>query len=40
MALGDYRGAIQDYNRAIELDSNNEMAYNNRGVSRYNLGDL
>ena len=29
--LGDYKGAIQDYNKAIELDPNLAEAYLNRG---------
>ncbi len=30
--LGDNRGAIQDYNKAIELDPDDAAAYNNRGM--------
>ena len=37
--LGDYRGAIQDYNKAIELDPDNTATYNNRGNAKYALGD-
>ncbi len=32
--------AIADYTEAIELDPDNAMAYNNRGLVYYNLGDL
>ena len=28
---GDYRGAIADYDKAIELDPNYALAYTNRG---------
>ncbi len=37
--MRDYQGAIPDYNRAIVLDPNNALAYNRRGIARYNLGD-
>ena len=37
--LGDYHGAVQDYNKAIELDSNYVAAYNKRGIVKGNLGD-
>ena len=37
--LGDYTGAIQDYNKAIELDPDLAMAYNNRGKAKISLGD-
>ena len=36
--LGDYKGAIQDYNKAIELNPNYVLAYNNRGISKIALG--
>ena len=36
---GDYRGAIQDYNKAIELKPNYTKAYNNRGYAKHDLGD-
>ena len=38
--LEDYRGAIQDYNKAIELDPEFKDAYNNRGFCKYQLGDI
>jgi len=37
--LGDYRGAIQDYSKAIELNPNDAEAYYNRGNAKVNLGD-
>jgi tetratricopeptide (TPR) repeat protein len=37
--LGDYRGAIQDYNKVMELNPNYAFAYLNRGVAKYALGD-
>lgn len=36
---GDYRGAIQDLNRAIHLDPELPEAYALRGGAYYNLGD-
>jgi len=38
--LGDNRGAISDYNKAIEIDPNATDAYHNRGVAKYYLGDI
>jgi hypothetical protein len=35
----DYNGAIEDYNRAIELHSQFVEAYCNRGIAKENLGD-
>jgi len=38
--LEDYRGAIQDYNKAIERKpSNEELYYHNRGIAKGQLGD-
>ena len=37
--LGDYTGAIQDYNKAIELDPDAAKACCNRGNAKYSLGD-
>ena len=34
----DYMGALADYSKAIELDSNYAWAYFNRGVTKLNLG--
>jgi tetratricopeptide (TPR) repeat protein len=38
--LGDYRGAIADYNKAIELDPERASAYFGRGYAKYILGDI
>jgi len=38
--IKDYRGAIADYTKAIELEPNFPNAYNNRGVTKNDLGDL
>jgi Tfp pilus assembly protein PilF len=32
---GDHRGAIEDYNKAIQLDPNNAQGYVGRGFSNY-----
>lgn len=37
--LGDHYGAIQDYNKAIEINPDVAEAYLNRGSAKYNLGD-
>ena len=37
--LKDYKGAIADYNKAIEIDSNDAIAYVNRGIAKYLLKD-
>ena len=37
---GDLDAAIQDYDKAIELDPQYAKAYNNRGNARYDQGDL
>jgi len=37
--LGDYKGEIEDYDKAIELDSEDTSAYYNRGVAKGELGD-
>ena len=39
MKLGDNRGAIEDNNKAIELNPDYALAYLNRGAAKYNLGD-
>ena len=36
-ALEDYRGAIQDYNKAIELDPEDALAYWIRGDAKESL---
>jgi len=37
--LKDYKGALQDYNKAIELNPNYALAYYNRGVAKDKLKD-
>lgn len=37
--LEDYNGAIVDYNKAIELDPNDGVSYNNKGLTKYQLED-
>ena len=37
--LKDYSGAIDDYNKAIELYPNYAIAYYNRGGAKYDLKD-
>ncbi|MGD1008267.1 MAG: trypsin-like peptidase domain-containing protein, partial [Ignavibacteriaceae bacterium] len=37
--LEDYRGAIQDYNQAIEINPNYAGAYYNRGIAKADLED-
>ena len=36
---GDYDRAIADYNRAIQIDPDNAVAYNNRGIAYWRLND-
>ena len=38
LELKDFRGAIQDYNKAIELNPKYALAYNNRGMAKIALG--
>ena len=40
LQAGDYRGALEDFNKAIELDPNNSNYFNNRAIARSQLGDL
>ena len=35
---GDYKGALIDYNKAIQLDPKNALAYYNRGLAKLLLG--
>jgi len=37
--LKDYVGAIQDYNKAIELNPKDALAYNGRGLAKEGLQD-
>jgi tetratricopeptide (TPR) repeat protein len=36
---GDLKGALAEYSQAIAIDPNYALAYNNRGLVRYDLGD-
>ncbi|RRG18628.1 tetratricopeptide repeat protein [Weissella viridescens] len=36
---GDYDGAIESYNKAIELDGNDPDYFNNKGIAQNNKGD-
>lgn len=36
---GDFQGAIESFNQAIELDPNSALAYGNRGMARVIVGD-
>jgi tetratricopeptide (TPR) repeat protein len=36
--LGDYDEALQDYNKAIEMNPSFAYAYYNRGLAKYMLG--
>jgi tetratricopeptide (TPR) repeat protein len=36
--LDDYKGAVEDFTKVIEIDTSNELAYLNRGKSNTNLG--
>ena len=38
--VGDYQGAIQNYNQAIQLGSENGKIYYNRGVALHSLGQV
>ena len=38
--MGDNYGAISDYNRAIEIDSNDPYSYIFSGRAKQNLGDM
>jgi tetratricopeptide (TPR) repeat protein len=38
--VGDFKGAIGDYSRLLEVDPNNVSALYNRGVSRQNIGNF
>ncbi len=38
--IGDYQGAIDDYTRALQIDSNQPTAYNNRGLAKFQVGDF
>ena len=39
IASGDTQGALEDYNRAIEINQEYALAYYNRGLAKYNLID-
>ena len=35
----EIKGAIEDFNKAIEINPQYAEAFNNRGIVKYNLGD-
>lgn len=37
---GDYKRAIQDYNKALQLEPNDGSSFNNRGLAHEKLGEL
>jgi tetratricopeptide (TPR) repeat protein len=37
--LGDKQGAIDDLNQGIAIDPKDAVAYYNRGIAKYALGD-
>ena len=39
-SLQDYKGAIEDYSKAIRLKADFAVAYYNRGFSKYSLQDF
>lgn len=36
---GDYKGALEAYNQALQVNANDINAYINRGMARFELGD-
>jgi protein O-mannosyl-transferase len=38
--IGDFKGAIDDCNKALEIDTTNAQVYYNRAVARYSMHDL
>lgn len=38
--VGDHRRSIADYTKAIEIDPNDAIAYNGRGLAKLVLGQL
>ena len=38
-SLEDYKGAIDDFSKAIAFDTTNAIYYSKRGLSKYNLED-
>lgn len=36
--LNDFRGSIMDYNKAIELNANDSLSYESRGIAKLQLG--
>ena len=37
---GDFYGAISDYNKSIEINPKDELAFANRGVAKKRIGDM
>lgn len=38
--MGDSKGAIADYTKAIEINPKDEIAYSNRGLTKKSQGDM
>ena len=39
-AMDSFQNALEDFNRAIEIDSNSYASYNNRGATKLHFGNL
>jgi tetratricopeptide (TPR) repeat protein len=37
--LGDYLGALDDYNKSLQINPISAATYNNRGIARSKIGD-
>ena len=38
-SLGDHKGALEDLNKAISYNSKKGVAYHNRAISKFEIGD-